>query len=58
MCSSRCAESIVCRKNGNYADRVGVGAPVHPTAVLEYLVAEVMQLELAGNAARDNHDTG
>jgi len=35
-------------KNGNYAERVGAGAPV-------YLAAKV--LELAGSAARDNKQT-
>jgi len=39
-------------KHGGYARRIGTGAPVYLAAVLEYCVAEI--LELAGNAAVDN----
>lgn len=42
-------------RKGNYADRLGNGAPVYLSAVLEFLTAEI--LELAGNAARDNRKT-
>ena len=39
-------------KNGNYTQRIGGGAPVYMTAVLEYVCAEL--LELSGNAAKDH----
>lgn len=39
-------------RKGRYAPRLGVGASVFTTAVLEYLVAEL--LELSGNCAREH----
>ena len=42
-------------KEGKFAARIGAGAPVYLAAVLEYLIAEI--LELSGNAARDNRKT-
>ena len=42
-------------RNMKVADRLGSGAPVYMAAVLEYVVAEL--LELSGNAAKDNKKT-
>lgn len=42
-------------KAGKFAPRVGVGAPIYLSAVLEYITAEI--LELAGNASKDNKKT-
>lgn len=39
-------------RKGNYCERIGNATPVFLAAVLEYLVAEI--LELAGHAACDN----
>ncbi|KAI4981474.1 hypothetical protein ZWY2020_021966 [Hordeum vulgare] len=39
-------------KKGRYAQRLGTGAPVYLTAVLEYLAAELFGAR--GNAAKDN----
>lgn len=39
-------------KKGNYAPRIGAGAPIYLAAALEYLSAEI--LELAADAAKEN----
>ena len=33
-------------KNGKYAERVGIGAPVYLASVLEYLVAEILEVSV------------
>ncbi|XP_050358981.1 histone H2A, sperm-like [Nymphalis io] len=40
-------------KKGNYAPRIGGGAPVYLAAALEYLSAEI--LELAAEVAKENN---
>ncbi|KAG7312648.1 hypothetical protein JYU34_000970 [Plutella xylostella] len=42
-------------RKGNYAPRIGSGAPIYLAATLEYLAAEI--LELASDAARENKKT-
>lgn len=39
-------------KAGKYAERVGAGAPVYLSAVLEYLAAEVIFADLFANCGR------
>lgn len=40
-------------RKGNYAERIGSTAPVYLAGVIEYLVAEI--LELSGEACHDNN---
>ncbi|NXM76783.1 H2A2 protein, partial [Serilophus lunatus] len=42
-------------RKGNYAERIGSGAAIYLTAVMEYMIAEV--LDAAGIAARQNKKT-
>ncbi len=46
----RCSRLL---RKGKYASRIGGGAAIYLTAVLEYLSAEV--LDMSGIATRDNH---
>ncbi|OZC07393.1 core histone H2A/H2B/H3/H4 [Onchocerca flexuosa] len=40
-------------REGNYADRIGAASPIYLAAVIEYLIAEI--LNAAGNVAKDNN---
>ncbi|KAF8188692.1 histone-fold-containing protein, partial [Pholiota molesta] len=44
-CSAKAAVGRVHRllKKGNYAQRVGAGAPVYLAVILEYLAAEILE---------------
>ena len=39
-------------RNGKYADRYGIGAPVYLAAVMEYVAAEILE-QAVGNAKAD-----
>ena len=43
-------------KKGNYAERIGAGAPVYLAAVMEYLVAEVSQITKYNTYKYTNND--